>query len=218
MDLELEEKEAALAQVEKELKDDREFREATEKVSQTKESLATLAHEQREQDGQIEDLKSKISHLDKKLYGGAVTNPKELASLQQDVGMWKGHLRQGEEKLLEFWERAEVAQKDLSHQSQSLKEIETRWRRLQEDLSGRQSELSSFIAELRRKRQAMAGQLDAASLRTYDDLRRLRRTPVAKVEQGRCRGCQVALSLAELQRARNSLIQCSSCQRILLAE
>jgi predicted nucleic acid-binding Zn-ribbon protein len=39
---------------------------------------------------------------------------------------------------------------------------------------------------------------------------------VVKVEQGRCQGCHIKLSMNEWQKARTGvLVQCSSCGRIL---
>ncbi|MCK4696871.1 MAG: hypothetical protein KAT53_01045, partial [Dehalococcoidia bacterium] len=81
-----------------------------------------------------------------------------------------------------------------------------------------QAELGAALATLEQKGKDLAGKLDASSLELYQALRRKRHgRAVAKVEQGMCQGCRIALPMSELQRARlgQELVQCSSCERIL---
>ena len=88
----------------------------------------------------------------------------------------------------------------------------------QASLSQKQAELNSALATLEKKRKDLASKLDTASLELYQALRRIRQgTAVAKVEQGVCQGCRIALPMSELQRAKigQELVQCGSCERIL---
>ena len=77
-------------------------------------------------------------------------------------------------------------------------------------------QVQTTLSSLRQKRQLTADEMDPQVAEVYHNLKSQKRTAVAKVEQGICRGCQISLSATELQRARGgSLMRCTSCGRIL---
>jgi len=48
--------------------------------------LGEITHNQHTLEWEIEDLSAKLSKFEKELYSGKTTNPKELSSLQQEIG------------------------------------------------------------------------------------------------------------------------------------
>ena len=61
--------------------------------------------------------------------------------------------------------------------------------------------------------------MDLAALSLYRALRERRQaTAVAVVERGLCQGCRISLPMSVVQKARAGagLVQCVSCERILL--
>jgi predicted nucleic acid-binding Zn-ribbon protein len=74
------------------------------------------------------------------------------------------------------------------------------------------------VERLAAARQRVADQIDPATLRNYEMIRRTRGgLAVVPIEQRACKGCRISLSSAEVQRARSSPepITCQSCGRIL---
>jgi len=215
LDLEIEEKGEALAQVERDLGKDYGINQAKEEVEGKKKEVADLEKEQRWYEWQLEDLNSKIKDTEKRLYSGRITNPKELLSMQEDVARLKVRYREHEDKLLEIMMNREEAERILQEKMTTLQGLEAQWQRLKSELLQKQQHLKVALEELKQKRMAIASLLDPSSLTLYEEIKREKHTAVAKVEQGRCCGCRLSLSLAELQRARSGLTRCSSCGRIL---
>jgi len=72
------------------------------------------------------------------------------------------------------------------------------------------------LSELEKKRGELLSSIDRDTLAAYEGLKGRKGQVVVKVEQGRCLGCRVALSVNELQRARgNAIVTCGNCGRIL---
>ena len=218
IDLEIDAKNEALALVVSRLGDSEALAEARVSLATDEERLMELERSQRDVEREVEDLRSKVALLEEKLYGGSVKNPKELASLQEQVEHLKRKRRGQEDKVLDIMTEVEAMQKNVSLKSREVARIDEDWRAEQATLSGEQAELNAALADLDQKRKDLISRIDAASLELYQGLRRKRQgRAVAKVEQGMCQGCRIVLPLNVLQRARigQELVQCSSCERIL---
>ena len=62
----------------------------------------------------------------------------------------------------------------------------------------------------------MLASIDKDTLAAYEGVKGRKGQAVVKVEQGRCLGCRVTLSVSELQHARgNAIVTCGNCGRIL---
>ena len=182
------------------------------------ERLAELKRNQRELEREVEDLQAKASVSEERLYGGTVKIPKELASLQEQIANLKGRMKGLDDNTLDIMSVLETVHQQVSSKRQELVKVEEEWQEEQASLSQEQAELNSALATLEQKRKDLASKLDTASLELYRALRRIRQgRAVAKVEQGVCQGCRIALPMSELQRAKvgQELVQCSSCERIL---
>lgn len=187
-------------------------------VAGDEERLAELERSQRELEREVEDLRAKATASEEKLYGGTVKNPKELASLQEQVVNLQRKMREWDDKTLDIMAEVDTMQQKVSLKRGEVVKIEEDWRAEQASLSQQQAEIGAALATLEQKGKDLAARLDATSLELYQALRRKRQgRAVAKVEQGMCQGCRIALPMSELQRARlgQELVQCSSCERIL---
>ncbi len=178
--------------------------------------LEELKKKQHAAEWETDDLKAKIVDAEESLYSGRTTSPKELASLKQEVDSFKLRCGQLEDRTLGLMEQVEAMEAGVSNLKTELGDLETEWRREQKRLVSEVEKLKATIAEFEDKRKLLLAEIDSSVVRTYQDLKRQKRGAVAKVEQGICTGCRISLSVSELQRARSgSLIQCSSCGRIL---
>lgn len=215
LDMTLDTQRHSLRLVEARLGDDREVAEATARVEEARHRRAGLDKEIHYREGELGELTRKLAGEEEKLYSGRVTNFKELEDLQRETETLRQKRRQQEEHLLVLMEEAEAAGEQVAGGQQALEALRPQWQGEQERLAQQQGELLQAIAELEGRREGMVRRLDSASLRLYEDVRRSRQQAVARVEQGRCQGCRVALSMNEIQKARGGIIQCSSCGRIL---
>jgi len=218
IDLEIDAKRDALSEVVSRLGDSEVVDQSRLSLAGDEESLADLERSQRELEREVEDLQAKAAVSEERLYGGTVKNPKELASLQEQVANLKGKMKGLDDKTLDIMSELETVHQQVSSKRQELAKVEEEWQEEQASLSQEQAELNSALATLEQKGKDLASKLDTASLELYQALRRIRQgKAVAKVEQGVCQGCRIALPMSELQRAKigQELVQCGSCERIL---
>jgi predicted nucleic acid-binding Zn-ribbon protein len=216
LDREREAREEALALVEGELGQRQEVAQAEEAVAEAQRYLQELQKEERDSNYALDDLQHKIKEMEAKLYSGKVNNPKELSSMQQDVEFLAEKRKNSEDKVLAVMEKIEDARESLHNRMVYLRDVELKWQKRQQELVGEQGELKAAIASLNSQREAQASRIQASHLRQYEETRQRRRPAVARVEQGMCQGCRIALPVGLMQRARGQeLVPCPSCGRIL---
>ena len=217
-DAAIEASKASLAAVEEQLGESEELIAGRQAVEEGREALEGVGKQQRELEWQVDDLRSRLSDVEGKLYGGSVRNPKELASMQEEANILRGQLRRREDELLDLMVRGEERQAALREAEESLAEVEGRWGEDQKELVSRKERLEEELAGLEERRQRQSGLIEAKALALYDTLRERRQgRAVAKVERGMCQGCRISLPMTILQRARSGfdVVQCVSCERIL---
>jgi len=206
----------ALEQVKSQIGQSREVLGVKDKLASERKRLEELEKKQHSTEWEIDDFKTKIAGVEESLYSGRITNPKELSSLQHEVEGLKSRCNQLEDKTLELMEQVEQTETDVSGLETKLKTLEVEWSGEQERLSGEAEKLKSAISDFENKRELLLADIDAEAVGIYQDLKKQKGQAVAKVAQGICGGCRISLSVSELQRVRSgSLIQCSSCGRIL---
>lgn len=218
IDLEIDAKKETLSNVMSRLGESEALNQARISLAAEEERLAELERGQRDGEREVEDLKAKAAVSEGKLYGGGVKNPRELESLQEQLKSFRNKMRELDDKTLDIMTEIEAVGQRVSLKRKEVARIEQEWRAEQDSLAKEQAELNAALATLEEKRKGLASRIDAASLELYQALRRKRQgRAVAKVEQGMCQGCRIALPMSELQRARASqeLVQCNSCERIL---
>jgi predicted nucleic acid-binding Zn-ribbon protein len=179
-----------------------------------------LHAEQKDLELQVDKLQAKLKADSDKLYSGRVTNPKELEALSHEVEQDRRLVSSLEDRLLALLDDVEAAEAAAAAAEAAHAEIEATWKRQQAELAESRRALEAESTRLNARRTEVAAQSDAASLRTYDGLRRTRGgLAVVPVQQRTCQGCRITLPSSEEQKARlsNDLVTCNSCGRILYA-
>jgi len=113
----------------------------------------------------------------------------------------------------------EDAETALKEAQAALAEVESAWKADQASLAQTQAALKGEIEALEAKRSRQLDGMDRAALSLYQTLRERRQgAAVAVVERGLCQGCRITLPMSILQKARSGLglVQCVSCERILV--
>ena len=209
---------ATLTAVEEQLGETEELVTARAAVEDHREALRALRESQRDVEWQVDEARSHVAAVEKKLYGGTVRNPKELEGLNDDANMLKGQLRLREDELLNHMVKVEEEESALRQAEAALKEVEGGWGSEQADLMDQKKRLEEELAELEKSRQAQSGSIDGHVVELYDLIRERRQgKAVVKVERGMCQGCRISLPMSILQKARSGfdVVQCVSCERIL---
>jgi len=216
IDLELESNEQAQNQIAGQLGESKEIASIKTKLAGEQQRLEELSRQQQSAEWEIDDLTVKVTANEDKLYGGAIKNPKELSNLQREVDELKDRRAKKEDGALEIMDRVELATASVTTMNDELKRLETEWQSQQKELSAKLEQLKSAHSDLTQNRELLSAEIEPQAIEVYLELKKQKGTAVAKVEQGTCRGCQIALPTTELQQARSgNLVRCSSCGRIL---
>jgi predicted nucleic acid-binding Zn-ribbon protein len=215
-DLTLASNEQSQTRIKGQLGESQEIAQVRAKLATEQEQLKELERQQRSVEAEVEDLTAKIRAEEEKLFSGKIKNPKELTNLQREADELKGRRTEMEDRALEVMGKAEAVTGNITALTKELASLEAEWYTQQEKLSAELEELKTAHIELTRERQEMVTGIVSETIGVYEQIRSRKGTAVARVEQGTCRGCQIALTTTELQQARGGgLVRCGSCGRIL---
>ena len=192
------------------------FEQAKIKLSAAEKDLAGLDKQYKELDAEAETLRAQIEQVNDKLYGGKIKNPKELQGYEQEGNMLKANLSRKDDTLLELMEKIEAGKLATRKLKETHKSAETAWQAEKGELQVQADKLQVELAALENKRKEILNSVDRDTLSIYEGIRARKGQAVVKVEQGRCLGCRVTLSISELHHVRgNAIILCDNCGRIL---
>ena len=167
---------------------------------------------------EADSQRERSAQLDSQLYSGAITNSRDLQSLDQEASNARGLLQERDAELLELSIQEEEAQKRSSELENKLAETQAVWTARKAELLEQTEQLAMERRSVEGKRGSLAATLEAAALHRYESLRKAKGgVAVAKVERGLCQGCRMALPTQQQQKIRSGrqTVLCSTCGRIL---
>ena len=172
------------------------------------------------QDRELEakSLDAKIKEINERLYGGKVSNPKELESLSKDLEMHKRNRRALDDTLLAAMDQVDQAQARAKEMAQSLESVEAKRAGDRVHLTGERESLIARLAELGSEREKTLAVLGVDSVRMYDRLRQTKAgRAVAQMPRGACSACGVTIPTGLKSRIQTGeeIVSCPSCGRIL---
>ena len=179
-----------------------------------------LRREERDLEAQSNDLSEKAGVLDGKLYGGAVTSPKEATVMTEEIANLRQKVSGLEDRALELLVEIEPLDEALIETEAKRGELEAKKTQLEADLTQKAAELDAEIASTETARTAAAEPIDDARLEQYRKLR-ITYGPRAIVEfdPNKDGGCPVAMSAVELDRWKHlpagTLDFCVDCGRLV---
>ena len=180
--------------------------------------LAEFQSQQKSQRQDVEIQRERSTRLDEQLYGGSITNPRDLESLEQEASNARGNLEKLDGQLIELTLQAEESQSNCDSMEKELADTTSAWETRRAALEDELKKSNSERSQVASQRKEMVAILDPASVQQYENLRRTKGgLGVAKVERGLCQACRMSLPTQQQQRVRSAhlTVLCSSCGRIL---
>lgn len=219
LDSERDEKQRRLMEVEAALKDNSALQQARRELSRAEKHAQERKIQERDLELEVDGLSARIERSEKRLYGGKVKNPKELADLQAELAALKRRRRRLEDDLLEAMIEREEAEGAHEQALARLDEVEFHWSARQADLKAEREELQTRLAEIQQERERLLPGIDASDLTDYKALRERRQgQAVAEVRGGACGACGVMISpRLEWQLRQGEVVHCGNCGRIVVA-
>ena len=205
---------AALAEAETQL------REARDAVVRAETEVSDLSREQTRAENDVDVVRTRRERDEQRLASGSAS-PKELESLQHEVGSLQRRQSDLEDTVLEVMERREVAENALTTARGDVATLEDRIADLTSRRDAAFTEIDAESQQATTQRAAVAAGLPADLVTLYEKVRgNSGGVGAAKLFRGRCEGCHLGLSSTDLQRIKaapeDSVIRCEECSRILV--
>ena len=165
-------------------------------------------------------LKDQVGELETRLYGGAITNVRELTAIETEHSAARRNLAQIEESIAPAEVAAEHARQRYEELTEELGSKEKVWKTRRLELGQEKTKVGTEFNRMLEVRNSEALLIPEADLARYTRLFRSNRgIAIVRVDRGVCQGCAVRLPVGELTRLRSSEgpIPCS-CGRALLTE
>jgi len=211
---------ARLDKIRETLENDLELRAAKDAVSASEAAHTKASNAVKASEAEVESQRIKIEHAEASLYGGQVTNPKELQDLQMDVASLKKYLGTLEERELEAMVRAEETENALDESNKKLQAVQSNLKEQNRDLANESEALNQDIERLAPERKAIVDDIVEDLLNAYEKLRKQKKgIAVAAMAENSCSACGTTLTQSQHQNARSTdgLFNCPTCGRIIYA-
>lgn len=182
------------------------------------ERLLLFQSQRREQQFEVETQRERSTKLDEQLYGGTVTNPRDLESLEKEASHARELLEQHDAELLNLSVQAEESQAKKDSLEKEFTERNSAWEKRQAELESDIKRCTGEMDAVVDQRAQLAATLDPVTVQRYEGLRKAKGgLAVARVERGLCQACWMSLPTQQQQQVRSGrqTVMCSSCGRIL---
>lgn len=179
-----------------------------------------LGRSQARLEDEIASLDERATQHDKTLYGGTISNPRELQAMQDEIAALKRRISQLEDQELELMEQIEPLDADLARLGDQRSALDDRSTALRAQIAEGEVEVDAELESVRAARRAAGDQIDPDLLSEYEGLRKqLGGVAIAKLVNGHCGGCHLGLSAVELDRIKKlpleEAVTCEECGRLL---
>jgi uncharacterized protein len=221
VDLELDWRHVRLAEIGRALGDDSALVPVRHEVARRKTVSQKSTGEQTNLDTIIGGFEAKIAEAEAKLYGGNVSQARELQDLQADIDMLKRQRGEQEDLLLAVLDQVDEAQKSYESGAKTLSKREATWVADQESMTKEQAVLEGELGGLQSDRDGRAAGIPAPEMALYEQVRKTHDgRAVAVLHGSTCDSCRVGIPNRQVQDARTSdkPVRCPNCGLILLPE
>lgn len=171
------------------------------------------------EDREVAQLRERLAAEQQRMYGGEITNAKELQSMKAEIDSVQRRIDEHEDAELEAMQQAEEIDGEIADLDRQIAATSQRVDELVvlRDEAARQ--IMAQIAELEVQAERQRGPLPADLLAQYDQAReRFGGGAVGQLEGDRCTVCGISLSYADLNALYEGppLASCPSCQRLMV--
>ena len=174
---------------------------------------------QRETERETQRLEERRSQINKKIYSGEITNPRELSAFEDEITNLSALIERADDALLLQMEESDKYDDGLEKASTKHEAVRKQHESLSGELQTERAQLAALIERDTPVRDTTRNLLSAETLRIYDNIRKSRDgIAVSSVESNRCSTCRINIPLQMIQKLKSTseFVYCNSCRRILL--
>lgn len=168
----------------------------------------------------LTEKSNKIKKHQEDLYGGKISDIKELKQIQKVIANYQKEKGSIEEDVLDLMEEVEDLDKSISHLDEDLKGKEKEFKKCKEEIESARLVIEKSMSSLNIKRGEMLSKItDDRLLKEYELLRKEKGgKAIMEVDGSICPGCYLDLPsdvIYQLKKNRK-IITCPNCNRILI--
>jgi len=182
--------------------------------------LDQVASELRRREREVDQLRQRLDAERSRLYGGSITNAREMQSAEAEIESTQVRIDEHEEQMLASMERSDELDAAIEERARGVEQTQAETARLEEVRDEAAQHHLSEKAELEVSRDELRGKLSAEPLAAYDGMRERFRVGVAVGELNgtACSACRIDFSRADLNELKDGppLATCPSCRRLLV--
>jgi predicted nucleic acid-binding Zn-ribbon protein len=183
--------------------------------------VGDLERAQKKFDSEVELVRQRRVRDEDRMSSGAITNPKDLASLQHELGALDRRISTLEDEELEIMEQLEEAQARLIDVTKDVERVRSDLERETAARDAALAEIDSEIATVTAARDDLASGLPADLTALYDKVRGQHSgLGAAALRARRCEGCRLEINGADLRelagKPDDEVVRCPECSRILV--
>ena len=192
-----------------------------QRLADVREHRDGVARRQKRLEDELVSVEAKIVEIEKRLYSGVVSVPRELQAMQGEVESLRRRRSDLEDAVLEVMGEREPLDEEVRRLEAERAQGDAEGGRLRAAIAEAETAIDAEMAHEREARQTAADTLPAGLSTLYEQLRaKLGGIGAARLVNGRCSGCHLTLPATELDRIRkeppDAVIRCDQCGRLLV--
>lgn len=195
-----------------------EIRQLTQTLTTAREKLVALEVACSQKEADLAAATRQCEGLEKKLYGGEITNVKEIDQVRAKCEFLRKDIGKRENELVSGLLECENLGQRVALDEAGLREKKRLHAEKQQRMTREIGRLEAELASIESHYTALAARVEPRLLRQFRELSRKLPAPVAKVESGICGGCRRSIPTGQAAQAADKLLYCDNCGRILLVE
>jgi predicted nucleic acid-binding Zn-ribbon protein len=177
--------------------------------------------EERRLDDEVRSLEAKAKAVDRKMYSGTVSSPKELQAMQADIDQLRRQAQEREDEELEVLVRREELDAEVAEVEAAQAALLAEMAELVDVIAGQEREIDTELVMEKAGRAAVLPSIPESTLRLYEEIRANNKgVGAARLVGMNCQACHLSLPATEVDRIRHlpedALARCEHCGAILV--
>ena len=167
---------------------------------------------------------AKAKEVEKTMYSGSISSPRELQAMQADVEQLERHRSSLEDRELELMERQETLDAEVAELEGRDAAARASSQRARDDLAAKEGAIDAELEAELAARTAAAEPLPADLITLYERCRaQAKGIGAARLLGNTCQGCRLTIPASEVDRIRrhangDTVIHCDNCGAILVPD
>lgn len=190
----------------------------TADIAKQKENLALNNEKVKKLEDSLTELNNNLRTAEDKLYNSGLRNIKEINQLRSKYDTMKTNVALCEDKLLVSMEVCDGLEQSIRNMNTELTKKRQQHEEERRSISRAIADVDKSLVDIDNELSNIAASINKNLLNTYYELKQAMNNPVAKLKNEFCSGCHRSLPMVKVKAAKNGIIFCENCGRLLFSE